>query len=232
MLVLGVETSTPQPSVTIGSEQGIVGSCLISRGATHGEFLLPAVDFLMRQAGLSFRNLSAVAVGLGPGLFTGMRVGITTAKTIAQVLSLPVVGVPSLDLLAFDVRYSHRVICPVIDGKRGEVFFAFYRQVPGGVTRISEYLAGTPERLVGEVEGQRAEVLLVGNGALLYRARLEDADRVEFGTITHAFPRATSLVELVLPKLFREEFDRLFDLEPMYIRRSDAQINWERRGLG
>ena len=84
MLVLGIETSTPQASVTIGSEQGIIGSCTISRGAAYGEFLLPAVEFLMRQSGLTYRQLSAVAVGLGPGLFTGMRVGVTTAKTLAQ----------------------------------------------------------------------------------------------------------------------------------------------------
>ena len=77
MLVLGIETSTPQASVTIGSEQGIIGSCTISRGAAYGEFLLPAVEFLMHQSGLTYRQLSAVAIGLGPGLFTGMRVGVT-----------------------------------------------------------------------------------------------------------------------------------------------------------
>ena len=110
MLVLGIETSTPQASVTIGSEQGIIGSCTISRGAAYGEFLLPAVEFLMHQSGLTYRQLSAVAIGLGPGLFTGMRVGVTTAKTLAQALSVPIIGVPSLDLLAFDARYTPKVM--------------------------------------------------------------------------------------------------------------------------
>ncbi|MGH2767609.1 MAG: tRNA (adenosine(37)-N6)-threonylcarbamoyltransferase complex dimerization subunit type 1 TsaB [Actinomycetota bacterium] len=231
MLILGMETSTPQPSVTIGSEQGIIGSCLVSRGVTHGEFLLPAVDFLMRQAGLTYRNLSAVAVGLGPGLFTGMRVGIATAKTVAQALSIPIIGVSSLDLLAFEARYSPRLICPVVDARRGEVFYAFYRQLPGGVSRTSEYLMGSPENLVAEIEGNGADTLLIGNGALVYRRRLEEAKKAEFGTITHAFPRASSLVELAVARLYREDFERLFDLEPMYMRRSDAEINWElRRG--
>src|SRR3981189_1061364 len=144
MLVLGIETSTPQASVTIGSEQGIIGSCTISRGAAHGEFLLPAVEFLMPQSVLTYRQLSALAVGLGPGLFTGMRVGITTAKTLAQGLSVPIVGVPSLDLLAFDARYTPKVICPVLDAKRNEVFFAFYRQGAGGVARRPGYTARAP----------------------------------------------------------------------------------------
>lgn len=232
MLVLGIETSTPQTSVTIGSEQGIIGSCLVSRGATHGEFLLPAVEFLMRQANLTYRNLSAIAVGLGPGLFTGMRVGIATGKTLAQALSIPIVGVASLDLLAFDVRYSNKLICPVLDAKRREVFFSFYKQVPGGITRTSQYQVGSPDRLLAELEGRGEEVLLVGNGALLYRSKLEEADKIEFGSLSNAFPRASSLVELVMPRLFREDFDRLFDVEPLYMRRSDAEINWERRQSG
>lgn len=232
MLVLGIETSTPQASVSIGSEQGVVGACLLSRGATAAEFLLPAVEFLMSQAGLSFRNLFAVAVGLGPGLFTGLRVGIATAKTLAHALSIPIVGAPSLDLLAYDARYSGKVICPVIDARRKEVFFAFYRQVPGGVTRVGDYSVGSPQRLAAEIESGGEEVLLIGHGALLYRPELEQIKRVDFASMANAFPRSTSLIELALPRLFREDFDPLFDIEPMYMRRSDAEINWERRLAG
>jgi tRNA threonylcarbamoyladenosine biosynthesis protein TsaB len=231
VLVLGIETSTAQASVTIGSEQGLVGSCTISRGATPGEFLLPAVEFLMHQSGLSYRNLSAVAVGLGPGMFTGLRVGVATAKSLAQALSIPIVGVSSLDLLAYEGRYSDKVICPVLDAKRKEVFYAFYRQAPGGVARMSDYAVGSPSHLVNDIEAAAEDFLLIGNGALLYRNQLEDAERVEFGSMVNALPRATALVELALPRLFREDFDRLFEIEPYYMRRSDAEINWERRKL-
>lgn len=231
MLVLGIETSTSASSVTIGSDQGIIGSCLVSRGATHGSFLLSAVEFLMEQSKLTYRNLSAISVGLGPGLFTGLRVGVATAKTLAQALSVPVIGVSSLDLLAFDVRYSDKLICPVIDAKRKEVFYAFYRQVPGGIAREGSYTVGSPSRLQAEMEGSKDDFLLVGNGALLYRDQLED-HRVEFGSMANAFPRAASLVELAMPRLYREDYDRLFDLEPFYMRRSDAEINWERRAAG
>jgi tRNA threonylcarbamoyladenosine biosynthesis protein TsaB len=231
MLVLGIETSTPQASVTIGSEQGIIGSCTISRGAAYGEFLLPAVEFLLRQSGLTYRQLSALAIGLGPGLFTGMRVGVATAKTLAQALSVPIVGVPSLDLLAFDARYSPKVICPVLDAKRGEVFFSFYRQVPGGVTRVSDYQVGSPEVLAAEFDARGSDILAIGNGALLYRAKLEEAERVEFGTMMHAFPRSAALIDLALSRLAREDFDRLFDIEPMYMRRTQAEINWEARSF-
>src|SRR5688500_8749286 len=126
MLVLGIETSTPQASVALGTEQGVVGSCLISRSSTSGEIALQAIQFLMNQTGIEYRNVGAVAVGIGPGLFTGMRGGLATGKTLAQALSVPIVGIPSLDLLAYEARYSTKLICPVLDAKRKEVFFGFY----------------------------------------------------------------------------------------------------------
>lgn len=231
MLVLGIETSTPQASVTIGSEQGIIGSCTISRGATSGDFLLPATNFLLQQANLSFRNLSAVAVGLGPGMFTSLRVGIATAKAVAQALSIPIVGIPSLDLLAFEVRYTNKTICPVLDAKRKEVFFAFYRQLPGGITRESRYFVAAPSRLVAEISSRGGDTLLIGNGAMIYRSELEEAEKVDFGSMSLEFPISRGLIELSLPRLYREDYDRLFDIEPMYMRRSDAELNWERRNL-
>jgi tRNA threonylcarbamoyladenosine biosynthesis protein TsaB len=229
MLVLGIETSTPQASVAIGSEQGVIASAMISRGASYNEFLLPAVNFCLDQTGLGFRNLGGIAVSLGPGLYTGMRVGVATAKALAQTLSLPIVGMASLDLLAYGVRYAPETICAVLDARRSEVFNAFYRSSPGGIQRMTEYRLETPERLAIGIDSRPEEVLLVGNGALLYRETFEDLDSVsEVGSMSDAFPDARSLVELALPRLYREEFDSLDDLQPLYLRRSARRIEWDR----
>src|ERR687895_2148137 len=167
MLLLGVETSTPQASVAIGSEQGIVASAMVSRGASYNEFLLPAIRFCLDEAGLGFRNLGAISVGLGPGLFTGMRVGVATGKALAQTLSVPMVGMSSLDLVAYGVRYASKTICVILDARRNEVFFAFYRSSPGGVQRMTDYRVDRPERLAVGIDSRPEDVLLVGNGALL-----------------------------------------------------------------
>ena len=127
MLVLGIETSTPQASVAIGSEQGAIASAMVSRGASYNEFLLPAIHFCLEEAGLTYANLGGVAVSLGPGLFSGMRVGVSTAKALAQTLSVPIVGLASLDLVAYEVRHTSKTICAVLDARRNEVFYAFYR---------------------------------------------------------------------------------------------------------
>lgn len=228
MLVLGIETATPQASVAIGSEQGIVASALVSRGATHNEFLLPAVRFCLDRAGLGFSNISGVAVGVGPGLFTGMRVGVATAKALAQSMSVPIVGIASLDLLAYEVRYTPKVICACLDARRNEVFHAFYRYSPGGIQRMGPYMVERPEQLAGRIGAQGDDVLIVGNGALVYREVWEDSGpRVEAGTVSDAFPDARSLVELSLPKLFREEFDPLYEVNPLYLRTSAKPIRWE-----
>src|SRR5918999_5913177 len=159
MLVLGIETSTPLAGVAIGSEQGIVASATVSRGAGYNEFLLPAIRFCLTEAGLGYRNVGAVAVGLGPGLFTGMRVGVATGKALAQTLSVPIVGMPSLDLVAYEVRHSAKPICVVLDARRGEVFYAFYRYSPGGIQRMSEYRIEKPERLATGLASRPVEVL-------------------------------------------------------------------------
>ena len=98
------------------------------------------------QARVELEEISCVAVDLGPGLFTGLRVGVAAAKAMAQALRVPMIGVPSLDLLAFPVRYTSRLIVAAIDARRGEVFYAFYRQVPGGVQRVSDHLARLARR--------------------------------------------------------------------------------------
>lgn len=240
MLVLGIETSTPQTSVAIGSEQGVIASTMVSRGmgsegpqgkigVHYNEFILPAVRFCLDQAGLGFRNLGGVAVSLGPGLYTGMRVGVATAKALAQALSVPIVGMASLDLLAYEVRYAPKPICAVLDARRREVFHAFYRSSPGGIQRMTEYRVERPEHLATGISSRPGDVLLVGNGALLYREVFEElGSSIELGTMSHAFPNAGALVELALPRMFREDFDSLDELKPLYLRRSAKRIQWER----
>src|SRR2546426_5681622 len=169
MLILGIETSTPQTSVAMGTEHGPIASTMLSGAPASHELVVPAIDELLRWAGAKRTELTAVAVGLGPGLFTGMRVGIATAKTMAQVLGIPMLGFASLDLVAFSFRHSRRLICAAIDAKRKELFFAYYRPVPGGVTRETGFEVGSADALAAGLESSTEDILLVGNGALVYR---------------------------------------------------------------
>ena len=232
MIVLGIDTSTPQTSVAIGSDRELLGSVSIA-GKARQESVVPAIQQLLRWSGLGLDRVGGIAVGVGPGLFTGLRVGIETAKTLAHVLGVPIVGVTSLDALAYVVRYTPRRIAAVIDARRGEVFSAVYRAVPGGVVRESDFRVLKPDHLVAEIQAVPGEVLCVGNGAILYRREIEELGSwVEFASPAVAHPAAAALVELAVPRLVREEHDPLFDIVPLYLRKSDAEIAWDQRARG
>lgn len=232
MLILGIDTATPQVGCAIGGHEGVLASIHSSRGRRHAETLIPAVEFLCRQARIELSEISAVAVDVGPGLFTGLRVGVSAAKAMAHALRVPMVGVPSLDLLAFPVRFTPRLIVAMVDARRGELFSAFYRQVPGGVTRLSDYQVCTPDDLASELLASREECLLVGDGAHRYREVFEGMSRIELAGEGLAYPLASSLVLLAHHRALQEEFVMPWDLQPLYLRRPDAEINWTTRDAG
>lgn len=233
MLVAGIETSTLQSSVALGTEQGTVASMAVRMDRAGHEIVAEALRHLLDWSDTPIESVGGVAVGLGPGLFTGMRVGIATAKTLAQTLGVPIVGAASLDLVALSARHSRRLICATVDAKRGELFYAFYRPVPGGVARETEFLVGPPADLSAELEARPEDILLVGTGGLRYRQQLEGPAHVELASPGPAHPSADALVELAVPRLLREDFDRLYDVQPIYIRKADAEIAWDqRRGAG
>lgn len=229
MLILGIETATVQAGCAIGGHEGVLAEAHSARGKRHAENLVPAIDFICGQAGIDLAEIGLVAVDVGPGLFTGLRVGVATAKAIAFARRVPMIGVPSLDLLAFPVRFSNRLIVAAIDARRGELYYAFYRQVPGGVQRLGEHLLGTPEDLASELLATGEEVLLVGDGAHRYSEAFEGLAKVEMVDVGNSHPSAASLVQLAHARALREDFERPEAIEPIYLRRPDAEINWATR---
>ena len=229
MLILGIDTATPQVGCAIGGHEGVLASFHCAHGRRHAEVLTPAVAFVSGQAGIGLSEISVVAVDLGPGLFTGLRVGVASAKAMASALRVPMIGVTSLDLLAFPVRYTNRLIASVVDARRGEVFFALYRHVPGGVQRVSEPRVGGPQELANELVATGEDCLAVGDGALRYADQLGDVTRLQIAERGLAYPSATSLVQLAHARALREEWVQPWDLQPLYLRKADAEINWEAR---
>jgi tRNA threonylcarbamoyladenosine biosynthesis protein TsaB len=229
VLVIGIESSTQQVGVAIGGHEGVLALFEAARGRRHVETLAPAIAFTCAQARIELSEVGVVAVDIGPGLFTGLRVGVATAKALAHALRVPMIGVSSLDLLAFSVRFTPRVVVACIDARRGELFWAFYRQVPGGVQRVSEPRAGTPDELASELLASGDEHLLIGDGALRYRATFEELHGVELVEQWMSHPSAAPLVQLAHARALREDWVNSWELEPLYLRKPDAEINWTTR---
>jgi tRNA threonylcarbamoyladenosine biosynthesis protein TsaB len=143
-----------------------------------------------------------------------------------------VIPVPSLDLLAYPLRYSRRLIVATIDARRHELYWAIYRTVPGGVQRVSEYELGTPDDLVAELQARGEDALVCGDGSL----RFADAfaplgTRVELAGPAHTSPSLTALADLARARFEREDFCAPSDVLPLYLRQSDAELAWDRKGL-
>ena len=191
--------------------------------------LTPAVRWVLEQAEVEPSSLAGVAVGTGPGLFTGLRVGVSTAKALAQAWGLPMVAVPSLDLIAFAHRHVRRAICPVIDARRGEVFCALYRHAPGGVVRVTGYQVLRPDQLAAGIEAR-------GEAPAVWRRGPAPPGgvRAPGGAAAGRRPGpglavGGRLVELALPRMLREEFTSPLEVTPLYLRRPDIDPNVERR---
>lgn len=229
MLILGIESATAQVGCAIGGHEGVLASVHSTRSRRHAESLAPSIEFACRQARVELADLGAVAIDVGPGLFTGLRVGVATAKALAHALRVPVIPISSLDLLAFPARFTDRLIAAVIDARRGEVFWALYRQVPGGVQRIGEAQVSTPEELLGELQARGEEMLLVGDGALRHAEALRELRKAEVCShgITH--PSARDLVLLAHHRALLEEWIQPWEVSPTYLRKPDAEIRWTTR---
>jgi tRNA threonylcarbamoyladenosine biosynthesis protein TsaB len=229
MLILGISTSTKQVGAAIGGHEGVLASSHSARGKRHAENLAPAIDFVRRQARIELDEISVIAVDIGPGLFTGLRVGIAAAKAMAHALRVPMIGISSLDLLAWPLRHTSREIVAVVDARRGEVFYARYRPTPGGVQRLGDPLVASPDDLRADLEATDSDYLIVGDGGLRYADELAGIVRVEIAEQYLAHPNAGSLVQLAHAKAIREDFVQPWQLEPLYLRPPDAEINWSTR---
>ena len=224
MLILGIDTATVQVSCAIGGHEGVLASTLSARGKRHAESLTPAIEFICRQARIELSEISVVAVDLGPGLFTGLRVGVAAAKAMAHALRVPMIGVPSLDLLAFPVRFSSRLVVAAIDARRGELS----RLLSAG----AGHAAPPATTRLGRRPGPsccRARSASSGDGAVRYREVFEGLHKVEIIEEGLAYPAASSLVMLAHAQALREQWVKPWDLQPLYLRKPDAEINWQTR---
>jgi tRNA threonylcarbamoyladenosine biosynthesis protein TsaB len=235
VLVLAIDTATPRVAMALGRDGHVLAELQIATGTTrgrharrHAELLAPGIRTLCDEVDVSLDQLAAIAVDEGPGLFTGLRVGITTAKIMAQALRIPVVPVASLDLVAYPLRHSTRPIVAVLDARRREVFSATYVPVPGGVQRVSDYRVLAPSELVAELAAGGEELLLAGDGVDQYREQFDELERAEHAGRGFDAPSAVALLELATGRAEREEFVTPGELVPRYLRQSDAEINWER----
>lgn len=226
--ILGIDTSTTHVGVALGVDGAVVAESSEPAERRHAEMLVPAIDALLRGVGVRPADLDALAVGIGPGLFTGLRVGVTTAMVMGRALDVPVVAAPTLDLLAGPHAADGRVVAAIVDAKRREVFCATYSSGPDGLVRLTDDGVGPARDFADALDALGRDVLVVGDGAAVYPDAFAGRSRLEVAGPEHAVPYASTLVLGAFDDLATGQALDADAVRPRYLRKSDAELNWER----
>lgn len=225
MLLLGLDTSTSCGSIALVDGSRLLGEWNLNVRRTHAGRLLPGIQYLLRETGIELGEIEGFAVTVGPGSFTGLRIALTTAKTLALVTGKPLAGVPSLDVLLENVPFAAGLVCPALDARKKEIFAALYKKSPEGKPeRLTDYVSVPPEKLLEMITGP---TLLLGDAVPLYgdRLRRECPYPLAFASPDYHYPRASHLCRLAIRKFSRGEGTHPRDLQALYARASDAELN-------
>ena len=220
MRALAVETSTLSGGAALLDGEWVVGEYVLDVRVTHSERLLTAIDQLLTDAGWSARDLEGLAVAVGPGSFTGLRVGLSTVKGLALALSIPVAAVPTLDAMAATLPFAALPVCPVLDARKREVYASLYRWDGLAMRREWDYLAIAPDDLARRLD---EPVIVLGDGADAidspFARRVRPPRRGPAPAVVGALGQARLALGDTVP---------VAELAPIYLRPSEAEL--KRRG--
>ena len=219
-VTLALDTATAQVGVALATDHGPAGHLTLQAGRRHGETLAPAIQALTRLAGVPLSSVDLVAVDNGPGLFTGLRVGVATAKALGAALGVAVVACSSLDLLAQRHHRLGRPVASVVDARRGEVFWAVYEPGDDGMMAVTDPAVAAPDAVAGEL-ARIAGLIVTGDGARRYFA----SGALDVAPAEYDHPSAVVLAELALTRPARSAEK----VTATYLRGADVRIGWEQR---
>jgi len=222
-MMLAFDTATDRLTVALGTAGNIIAEINEDAPRAHLSRLLPAIDSLMKQAGIGLSAVDHIAVGIGPGSFTGLRIAVSTAQGLAHALDRPLIGVPTIDTVAAALTgQSDTNIYPVLDAKRREVYTAAYGRAGD---RLTEYLVFDPKSLAKNLAALDKPILMAGDGLAAYSSifTAELGTNLKLADPSLWPPRASVLIELAEDKIDKGEVEPYLRVLPIYVRAPDAE---------
>ena len=223
MLVMGIDTSTTQGGVALLSGQGVICEYTLNIKATYSERLLPLIDRALQDAGITLGQVDGFAVAVGPGSFTGLRIGLSTAKGLAVVGGQPLVGVSTLEAMAWTLPFCAHPVCPILDARKGEIYCALFRHEGDRLIRLMDDTATAPGRLLSRIQ---QPTVFLGDGLVAYEGLVQSQlkELALFPPLAGRGGRAAAVAELGRRRLLRGDRDDLMQLAPQYLRPSEAEF--------
>lgn len=227
MRVLAIETATIAGSAAVvDDEEGLIGEVRVDVRIAHAERLMPSIEWLLKTTQVSIKDIDAFAVSIGPGSFTGLRIGLSTAKGFSYAARRPLVPVLTLDAFARTLPYCAYMICPMLDARRNEVYAALYKWQDDRCLKIMPESAISPVELLKLIQ---EPVVFMGDGTKTYSELITSTlnENAIYAPSSKMSPSASTVAELAIEQIKAGLSTDPVSLVPYYIRKSEAEINWK-----
>lgn len=227
---LAIETSGLVSSVAVGNGNILKGELTIQGGLTHSEQLVPHISEVLQRSGVAKQDLTAIVVSVGPGSFTGLRIGLATAKAMAYGLQIPLVGVTTMEGLAYNAMYVERLVAVLLDAQKRNVYAALYRMKGTQLQEVVATHVDSLQNVLEDIKKYNEPVLFMGDGAGLAIEEISAYDEsFAIAPATMVIPRAGALLMAAQSRIEQGKFDDPMTAVPLYLRRSEAEVLWEKR---
>lgn len=222
---MALDSSGLVASVAIVTEDAVLAEYTVNYKKTHSQTLLPMLDEVVGMVELDLKEVDAIAIAAGPGSFTGLRIGSATAKGLGLAMKKPIVAVPTLDGLAYNLYGTKRIICPMMDARRNQVYTGLYEFNDKEFRVIKEQTAAAVEEILEEINQLGREVVFLGDGAAVYQELICEKTKVEysFAPIHMNRQRAGAVGALGLELFKKGQVESADRHEPVYLRVSQAE---------
>ena len=229
MKILALDTSGMNCSACIINEEKVIADFNINTGTTHSQTLMPMIDSMLRYSDVSLDDIDVFACSIGPGSFTGLRIGIATIKAFALSNKKAVVGVPSLVGLAYNISNFDGIICSILDAKNDNVYAALFKYENDKPVMIENYITDTIDDLIENLKTKNEKVMFVGDGSVSFKEKLIESlnEKAYFAPLHLNNQLSTSIAKAALEKASLGETENCDTLMPMYLKKSQAERTLE-----
>lgn len=225
--ILGVDSSSHVASVAVWENGLITGEYTINHPKTHSQKLMPMLEAMFKELDLKVSELDAIAITAGPGSFTGVRIGVSTVKALAQPHNTPIVGVSSLEAVAYGFAGYEGTICVMMDARKNEVYAGVYQWKEGTIVSVYEETALSPDELLEKLQNVSGKIMLAGDGLPKYGEMFREklGERLQIAPASASRQRASLVIEAALNHL--DEVTDYSKVEIEYLRKSEAETTYE-----
>ncbi|HAM80885.1 tRNA (adenosine(37)-N6)-threonylcarbamoyltransferase complex dimerization subunit type 1 TsaB [Ornithinibacillus bavariensis] len=224
MYTLTIDTSTQSLGVAILKDNEVLGEIITNIAKNHSVRLMPAIDYLLQEVGLEPKQLSKIVVAKGPGSYTGVRIGLTTAKTLAWSLKIPVVGVSSLEGLAYRGLLTNSLICPFFDARRGLIYTGLYKVNGDSLVLVEKEQNVLIEDWLKQLEKMERNILFISPDIQKHRQLIKErlSSYAEIPEMPYHIMNPSDLALAAIDKVE----DQVHTLTPNYLRLAEAEAKW------